>query len=166
MTYKPKDNKPPQGKHDALDTLMELVSGMPSHPVSPSESATPLWLGATLGQERLAIRLTDIGAVFKSTSTSAAHAARAPLDLEMHAGMPVFMTSFETLFEPSNGHTTAIPSALGEWVVVRRHLDGTHVGCRVQSVHGPFHALADDKGCVTFEGKRWSLYAPKGLTHA
>lgn len=145
---------------------MEPVSGKSSHPDTKSASVAPLWLGAMLGQERLAIQLIHVGAVFKSASSTAAKAALAPLDLETHGGMPVFMTSFLALFEPLTGRHAAPPSLAGEWVVTRRHPNNALVGCRVQSVHGPFYAFPEGNEAVSFEGKRWTVCAPKGLHHA
>ena len=153
------------GKHDALDTLMELESGLPSHFDAQSATAAPLWLGATLGQERIAIALNELGAVFKSGTTATLQATLAPLDLELHAGSPVFMTTLRALFEPAPGTSVEAASEKGEWVITRQHPQGSLLGCRVQTVHGPFYAHPESNDTVKFEGKSWAVFTPKGLPH-
>jgi hypothetical protein len=166
MTNKPFGNKlQPLGTHDALETLMELDSGLPSHFDAQSATAAPLWLGATLGQERIAIALNELGAVFKSGTTATLQATLAPLDLELHAGSPVFMTTLRALFEPTPGTPGVAASEHGEWVITRQHPHGSLLGCRVQTVHGPFYAHPESNDTVMFEGKAWTVFTPKGLTH-
>ncbi len=166
MTSKPFGNTlQTLGKHDALDTLMELESGLPSHFDAQSPTAARLWLGATMGQLRLAIELRELGAVFKSGTTSNLLGKLAPLDIELHAGTPVFMTTLQALFEPTPGVPVEASSAQGEWVVTRQHPNGSLLGCRVQSVHGPFYAHTTSSDSVMFEGRSWTVFSPKGLTH-
>lgn len=168
MTIEPFGNRLPIGnEHDALDTSMELLSGMPGQPGAQTAPAAPLWLGAILGEQRLAIQLTEITSVFKSGSSRASQAALAPLDLEIHAGSPVFMTALQHIFEPIHGWgQLAQFEHQGDWVITRRHPQGSLLGCRVHTVHGPFYAFAQADGHAMFEGKPWRLCSPKGLTHA
>lgn len=168
MTTEPFGNSSPsRDEHDALDTTMELLSGMPGHPGAQTAPAAPLWLGATLADERLAIPLADIICVFKSSSTSASQAALAPLEVEIHSGSPVFITSLFHLFEPAHGMAVSPQGQRSDdWVIARQHPLGSLLGCRVHTVHGPFYAFAQADGHVLFEGKGWRLYSPKGLSHA
>jgi hypothetical protein len=83
----------------------------------------------------------------------------------LHAGTPVFMTTLRALFEPAPGIPVEATSEKGEWVITRQDPDGSLLGCRVQTVHGPFYALPESNDTVMFEGKSWAVFTAKGLPH-
>lgn len=130
---------------------------MSDQSISPSSSVQD-WLAVWVDTTRVMLPAQEVHAVF-----SAQHPPRddaiAPLDVEIHGGVPVFMVDLKDgLSAPSvSDASLALP-----WVVAWRTGDdeqGTHAlkGCRVAGIRGPVRASAHN-GMVEFDGLAWPVH--------
>lgn len=144
---------------------------MPPTP-SPDELHHPEWLGAWIGDMRVAFPTAVIHAVFSTHKKPHADTAIAPLDVEVHAGVPVFLMPLAEWLPHQFESTQPLPVARvtgeqeGPWVVAFQPL-GTEsqphapcVGCRVEGIRGPFRGDSVD-GHIHFEGVPWPTWTPR-----
>ena len=142
--------------------------------VMPSTDALqhPEWLGAWLGDLRVAFPTDSIHAVFSTQNKSDLDSAIDPLDVLVHAGVPVFLMPatdcLATQFVSPHPPPPIADGTLGKssWVVsfqpqgLDSQLAMTSVGCRFQGIRGPFRAPPQD-GCVSFDGISWPIWTPR-----
>lgn len=135
----------------------------------------PEWLGAWLGEQRVAFPTAAIHAVFSTQNNIPADEAIAPLDILVHAGVPVFLMPLTDWLPHHFESTTtlelakSLPGHPGPWIVAfqpQAHdpVNATPcVGCRVHGIRGPFRANAHD-GQVQFDGVEWPTWTPRRTT--
>ena len=134
--------------------------------VSPSLSDQD-WLAIWIGGHRRVLPLQEVHAVFSAQNTPPDDAI-APLDVEVHGGIPVFMADWQgrgasnhatdASLAPSSDKT---PPAGLPWVVALRPADQSRgpnalQGWRVEGVRGPIRAPSQD-GAVQWEGLVWPV---------
>ena len=138
---------------------------------SPDALHHPEWLGVWIGDTRAAFPTAAIHAVFSTQNKSGHDAAIAPLDVQVHAGVPVFLMplaewlplQFESEQALASSHTS-VPE--GQWIVAFQPHGADPqtavpcVGCRVQGIRGPFRADAE-AGHVDMDGVRWPTWTPR-----
>ena len=141
--------------------------------VTPSPDALqhPEWLGVWIGDTRVAFPTTSIHAVFSPQAQGDHASFIAPLDVQVHAGVPVFLMPLADWLplqfqseQPLDSCPDRHPQ--GSWVVAFQpgmtelpaHMPS--VGCRVQGIRGPFRAGAED-GHVEMDGVRWPIWTPR-----
>ena len=143
---------------------------MPATP-SPDALQHPEWLGVWIGDTRAAFPVAAIHAVFSTQIKNRDASAIAPLDIQVHAGVPVFLMPLAHWlplhFESEEASTPApVHDHDGPWIVAFQpavaDTQSGHpsVGCRVQGIRGPFRANAD-AGHVVMDGVRWPIWTPR-----
>ena len=144
-------------------------------PATPSfdELPHPEWLGAWIGDVRVAFPTASIHAVFSTQNKKPPDAAITPLDVEVHAGVPVFlMPLMEWLphqFESTQPLPPPVSTQGGQWVVAfqPREADSQPhapcVGCRVEGIRGPFRGDAVS-GHILVDGVQWPIWTPRQLS--
>jgi len=132
----------------------------------------PEWLGAWIGDMRVAFPTTAIHAVFSTQNNHCADSTIAPLDVEVHAGVPVFLVPLTDWlahqFESSQPLPAQTPPPMQEqqWVVAfqplgtESQLNAPCVGCRVDGIRGPFRGMPES-GRLTVEGLHWPTWTPR-----
>ena len=134
--------------------------------VSPSLSAHD-WLAIWVGAKRMMLPLQRVHAVF-SAQNAPQDASIAPLEVEIHGGTPVFLSSLDELLtelapaEPSqeaSPESTSVQSL--PWVVALRGSEedvGAQAlrGVRVEGIQGPLQAISQN-GSVMWEGQAWPV---------
>jgi len=120
------------------------------------------WVGVLWRDSRWALPLAQVAAVFRAAAGGEAKVAESLLDLEVHAGEPVFVVPFENCFEVS-----LVPQALAgcssPWVLVLAGATG--LACRVDEIVGPFHAVAKQQE-LTYQGQVWVVSVRSEQVHA
>ena len=138
---------------------------------SPDALHHPEWLGVWIGDTRAAFPTAAINAVFSTQNKSGHDPAIAPLDVQVHAGVPVFLMPLaEWLplqFESAQALAPSLTSMPeGQWIVAFQPQGADPqtavpcVGCRVQGIRGPFRANAE-AGHVAMDGVRWPTWTPR-----
>jgi hypothetical protein len=128
-------------------------------------SSGPLfqWLGVQWQGANYAVSLNSISAVFKTSPSHASSSASAHLDVAVHDGAVVFMKPFSDCFntQPQPHSADEVP----QWAVVLNAAFPAAIGCRVQSVVGPFWAKS---GLTSLEhdGQHWTVVHQSGALHA
>ena len=112
-------------------------------------SSGPLfqWLGVKWQGKHYAISLNHISAVFKTSPSTPSDASNFNLDVAVHDGGVVFIKEFQACFD-------VLHSALA-----------SNIGCRVQSVVGPFWAKSG-LASLEHEGQQWVVVHRSGVAHA
>jgi hypothetical protein len=137
---------------------------------SPDALQHPEWLGVWIGDTRAAFPTTAIHAVFSTQISHRDDTMIAPLDIQVHAGVPVFlMPLIDWLprhFESEQALPPGEPQDIdGTWVVAFQpggadtQASTPSVGCRVQGIRGPFRA-SPEAGHVEMDGVRWPIWTP------
>ena len=127
----------------------------------------PEWLGVLIGDECLAISITQLGAVFSSHKKNIVNSKLYPLDVEVHAGTPVFLAPIGHLLRANSGVATlsSLPDAQqGDWVLTVKTASSGVLACRVDGIRGPF-AASPENDSVQFEGRTWSVWVAKDHAH-
>jgi hypothetical protein len=138
---------------------------------SPDALQHPEWLGVWIGDTRAAFPTTAIHAVFSTHIKPRADAMIAPLDIEVHAGVPVFLMPLADWLPHHFQSEQALsadqtPALEGAWIVAFQpgiadtQASMPSVGCRVQGIRGPFRACAE-AGHVAMDGVRWPIWTPR-----
>lgn len=142
---------------------------------SPSPHAAlqqPEWLGAWIGDLRIALPTATIHAVFSTQRQHPSDATIAPLDIEVHAGVPVFLMPLAELLPRQFESAAPLPANLQTsspdhpWVVAFQPLvtesttQATCVGCRVEGIRGPFRGDAA-QGHILVDGVQWPTWTPR-----
>ena len=138
---------------------------------SPDELHHPEWLGVWIGDTRAALPTRAIHAVFSTQKKMDPDPAIAPLDVQVHAGVPVFLMPLAEWLAHQFESEQAMPvpgslASTGQWVVAFQpagadvHTTVPCVGCRVQGIRGPFRASAD-AGQVYVDGVPWPTWTPR-----
>ena len=134
--------------------------------VSPSHSDQD-WLAIWVGAHRMMLPLRDVHAVFGAQNKPADEAI-APLDVEVHGGVPVFLADLHGLLAPDamppEPPTDMAAHAQRPWVVALRPSDEERgpsalTGLRVEGVRGPIRAPSQD-GAVQWDGLAWPVVQP------
>ena len=129
----------------------------------------PEWLGAWLGDLRVAFPIASIHAVFSTQNKIDLDTAIDPLDVLVHAGVPVFLMHaadwLPAQLQSRQPSLPAAPHSSAHWVVSFQpqghdpQVAMPSVGCRFEGIRGPFRA-ADTDGCVSFDGVSWPTWTP------
>jgi hypothetical protein len=137
---------------------------------SPDATQHPEWLGVWIGDTRAAFPTSAIHAVFSTQIKHQDEAMIAPLDVQVHAGVPIFLMPLTTWLPHHFQSEQALSSSQdqdleGPWVVafapgMADTQASTSVGCRVQGIRGPFRASAD-AGHVEIDGVQWPIWTPR-----
>lgn len=132
----------------------------------------PEWLGAWIDGQRVAFPTPAIHAVFSTQQEGSVDTAIMPLDVHVHAGVPVFVMPLSHWLpeprqtEPTSDAHEASTDAAAAWIVAFQpdpaDAPGNSpcVGCRVQGIRGPFRA-SEHAGYVEFDGVRWPTWTPQ-----
>lgn len=126
-------------------------------------SAEGQWIGIQWGGQRWALSTRQASAVFQCTRERDSRPAL--IDLEVHAGAPVFLIPFGDCFGVEGVERDEGSSNRQGWVVVLADVGSSQVGCRVDDVVGPFHSAAT-AGRVGFEGLDWTVLQRAGARRA
>lgn len=144
---------------------------MPSTP-SHDELPLPEWLGAWVGDMRVAFPTAAIHAVFSTQNKNRVEPAIAPLDIEVHAGLPVFLMPLRKWLPQQfeSDLTTLLPASPESpnqaWVVAFQPQGSESqphmpcVGCRVEGIRGPFRGEAVS-GQLHIDGVTWPTWTPR-----
>ena len=151
-----------------LQQLMEALQHPSGHLGFPGPASDrPEWLGVLIGDESLAISISQLGVVFSSHKKNSINSKLDPLDVEVHAGTPVFLTPITHLFRANSTATrlASLPAVQqGDWVVTVKTPSSGVLGCRVDGIRGPF-AASPENDRVQFEGRSWSVWVAQDDAH-
>ena len=151
-----------------LQQLMEALQHPSGHMGFPGPASDrPEWLGVLIGDECLAVPITQLGAVFSSQKKIDIKSKLDPLDVEVHAGTPVFLTPISHLLRANStvAPTSSLPDAQrGDWILTVKTASAGVLGCRVDGIRGPFAALPENDS-VQFEGRSWSVWVAQDHAH-
>ena len=141
--------------------------------VSPSLSDQD-WLAIWVGEHRLVLPLQEVHAVF-SAQNNPKDDAIAPLDVEVHGGIPVFLIDVDPL--PTSDASASTPAPTRDvtstrrlpWVVALRPHNPDRGPCaltgwRVEGVRGPIRAPSQD-GAVHWDGLAWPVAQPSAARY-
>ena len=131
------------------------------------------WMGLRWAGQCLALRVSQLAMVFRSRAPASApsQSAALPVDVEVHAGVPVFVQPLSHLLQPlvhEGGTWPATPDTLSAgagWVVALKVPSGSALGCRVDSLVGPFQARAEG-GVLVHDQREWRIMTPRTDWHA
>ena len=119
------------------------------------------WLGVQWQGAHYAISLNNIAAVFKDTPATSSSTSSIQLDVAVHDGSAIFMKPFSDCFAlPPNDYSQAT-SELTHWTIVLNPPVSSAIGCRVQSVVGPFWAKAG-LASLDHDGQQWTVVYRSG----
>lgn len=151
-----------------LQQLMEALQHPSGHLGFPGQASDrPEWLGVLIGDECLAIPITELGAIFSSHKKNNINSKLEPLDVEVHAGTPVFLTPIIHLLRANSSvaSSSLLPDAQqGDWVLTVKTASSGVLGCRVDGIRGPFAALPENDS-VQFEGRSWPVWVAQDQAH-
>ena len=153
-----------QNRHDQhLKWRSTMLENTPSEFDKRPLSNGPLfqWLGVQWQGTYYAISLNSIAAVFKDTKASPSNAPHLQLDVAVHDGSAIFMKAFSKCFALPSNPNFQPPTDLPQWVIVLNPPMPSAMGCRLQSVVGPFWAKA---GLATLDhdGQSWTMVYRSG----
>lgn len=142
-----------------------MLDNTPSELDNRTFSNGPLfqWLGVQWQGAHYAVSLNSISAVFKTNASDMALHANNPLDVAVHEGAVVFMKPFSECFTASTGFD--ISTEQPQWVIVLHSATAAAIGCRVQSVVGPFWAKSGLPS-LEHDGQQWAVVYQAGDAHA
>lgn len=121
-----------------------------------SSTAPSQWLGIECYDACWAVVLQQVQSVFHAAASAQAASGKI-LDIEVHAGAPVFIQAFEACFGlPDSAAITAPEQEDRRWIVVPQQSGSTNTGCRVHQVLGPFWAAPVD-GHVAYDNRLWRI---------
>lgn len=146
---------------------MEALQHPTGHLGFPGPSQDrPEWLGVLIGDTRLAVPVTQIGAIFSSHKNKRTAPELEPLDIEVHAGTPIFIQSPNELLRVTTSTSSQpLPTAeTGEWILTFKTSARGGLGCRVDGIRGPFPATPEND-TVVFEGWHWPVGLAKDFSH-
>ena len=128
-------------------------------------SSGPLfqWLGVQWQGTNYAVSLNSISAVFKTSPSPVSNSIDTQLDVAVHDGAVVFMKPFSECFATPPSFLAS--NELPQWAIVLHAALPAAIGCRVQSVVGPFWAKS---GLTSLEhdGQNWTVVHQSGVSHA
>ena len=130
-------------------------------------SSGPLfqWLGVKWQGKHYAISLNHISAVFKTSPSTPSDASNVNLDVAVHDGGVVFIQEFQACFDVPSSAETHQPNETPQWAIVLHSALAANVGCRVQSVVGPFWAKSG-LASLEHEGQQWVVVHRSGEANA
>ena len=130
-------------------------------------SSGPLfqWLGVKWQGKHYAISLNHISAVFKTSPSTPSDASNFNLDVAVHDGGVVFIKEFQACFDVPSSAETHQPNETPQWAIVLHSALASNIGCRVQSVVGPFWAKSG-LASLEHEGQQWVVVHRSGVAHA
>lgn len=142
-----------------------MLDNTPSELDNRAFSNGPLfqWLGVQWQGAHYAVSLNSISAVFKTNASEMARQANHPLDVSVHEGAVVFMKPFSECFSASPSFD--ISTEQTQWVIVLHSATAAAIGCRVQSVVGPFWAKSG-LASLEHDGQQWAVVYQAGDAHA
>lgn len=120
-----------------------------------SSAAPSQWLGIECHNGCWAVVLHQVQQVFQA-STSASAASVRILDIEVHAGSPIFIQPFEACFSLPGSLDTTTDDEDRRWIVVPQQAGSAMTGCRVHQVLGPFWS-APAEGHVAYDNRVWRI---------
>jgi len=132
------------------------------------------WMGLRWSGQALAVRASQLAMVFRSRAPASGPAqagAALPVDVEVHAGVPVFVQPVPHVLVPLSQEAGALSSAApplqpgAGWVVALKVPQGSALGCRVDSLVGPFQARAEG-GVLVHDQREWRIMIPRTDWHA
>ena len=139
---------------------------------SLDELPQPEWLGAWIGDVRVAFPTAAIHAVFSTQNKNRGDSVIAPLDIEVHAGLPVFLMPLhewlhQQFVSPQSAPLPVTPPLPNSaWVVAFQPAGSESqsqmpcVGCRVEGIRGPFRGEAIS-GQIHMDGMTWPTWTPR-----
>lgn len=139
------------------------------------ELPLPEWLGVWIGDVRVALPTAAIHAVFSTQNKNRDDSAIAPLDIEVHAGLPVFLMPLsewlpqQFVSPPSAPLPVTPPLPDRAWVVAFQPVGSESqsqmpcVGCRVEGIRGPFRG-EEISGHIHMDGMTWPTWTPRPST--
>lgn len=134
---------------------METASQLPFAP----SSANSQWLGIECYNHHWAVALHHVQSIFQAALSAQSGMSRI-LDIEIHAGMPIFIESFESCFDLPTELTPHSPESEDRrWILVLPQNTSSPRGCRVQQVLGPFWAVPVN-GHVPYDNRSWRIIQP------
>lgn len=119
------------------------------------------WLGVQWQGHNFAVSLNSIAAVFKAAQLPASSTMPSQLDVAVHDGHAVFMKAFSECFTLPPHLPSQDTYEQPQWAIALHSAWPAAVGCRVQSVMGPFWAKA---GLTTLDhdGQQWTVIYRSG----
>jgi hypothetical protein len=144
-----------------------MLENIPSDLENRPLSSGPLfqWLGVQWQDKHYAISLNHISAVFKTSPSIPSAGSNFNLDVAVHDGGVVFMKAFEACFDIPDSTETHPPSTMPQWSIVLHSALAANIGCRVQSVVGPFWAKSG-LAFIEHESQQWAVVQRCGEAHA
>jgi len=141
-----------------------MLENIPSDLENRPLSSGPLfqWLGVQWQGSNYAISLNSISAVFK---TSLSNSSNINLDVAVHDGCVIFMTAFSECFATTSKHNAQGSDESTQWALVLHPAMPAIMGCRVQSVVGPFWAKSG-LASLDHDGQSWTVVHRSGVMHA
>ena len=130
-------------------------------------SSGPLfqWLGVKWQGKHYAISLNHISAVFKTSPSTPSDASNFNLDVAVHDGGVVFIQEFQACFDIPSRAENHQPNETPQWAIVLHSALANNIGCRVQSVVGPFWAKSG-LASLEHEGQQWVVVHRSGEANA
>jgi hypothetical protein len=128
-------------------------------------SSGPLfqWLGVHWQGSNYAVSLNSISAVFQTSPSLVANSDNTHLDVAVHDGAVVFMKPFSECFATAPSFLAS--NELPQWAIVLQAALPAPLGCRVQSVVGPFWAKSG-LASLEHDGQNWTVVHRSGASHA
>ncbi len=156
----------PQERHvQSLQWRATMLENTASEFDNRPLSSGPLfqWLGVQWQGANYAVSLNSISAVFKTSPSPVSNSAGTHLDVAVHDGAVVFMKPFSECFATAPLFTES--KQLPQWAIVLHAALPAPVGCRVQTVVGPFWAKAGLTS-LDHDGQHWTVVHRSGASHA
>ena len=144
-----------------------MLENIPSEPEIRPLSSGPLfqWLGVQWQGTNYAISLNSISAVFKTSHSHPSNSSNLELDVAVHDGCVIFMKAFPECFATTSTHDFQAPDTSLQWALVLHSAMPAVMGCRVQSVVGPFWAKSG-LASLDHDGQTWTVVHRSGVMHA
>ena len=117
------------------------------------------WLGVQWQGHNFAVSLNSIAAVFKAPQIPSTPPSL--LDVAVHDGHAVFMKAFSECFALPPKLSFMVTSEQPQWAIALHSTWPAAVGCRVQSVMGPFWAKAG-LASLEHDGQQWTVIYQSG----
>ena len=106
-----------------------------------------------------------ISAVFNTSPSTPSDASNFNLDVAVHDGGVVFIKEFQACFDVPSSAETHQPNETPQWAIVLHSALASNIGCRVQSVMGPFWAKSG-LASLEHEGQQWVVVHRSGEANA
>lgn len=145
---------------------------------TPPSEDLHTWMGLRWAGQDWAVRASHLSMVFRSRALSpnpSQAGSPMPVDVEVHGGVPVFVQPLPQVLQPvAGGHPHTADAPLGGlsplpagsgWVVAIKSARGSALGCRVDSLSGPFQARAEG-GVLVHDQREWRVMTPRTDWHA